>query len=67
MKRVIVVKLCRILKIKLDTNLVPVNGVKERKFIFKFSGISPFVSSHVLFFVLELNKAKDELKYCKVM
>lgn len=50
----------RILKLKLNANLVSVNCVKERKFIFKFSCISSFVSSHVLFFVLELNKAKDK-------
>lgn len=50
----------RILKLKLNANLVSVNCVKERKFIFKFSCISSFVSSHVLFFVLELNKARDK-------
>jgi len=66
MKQVIFIELCRILKIKLNTNLVPVNGVKERKFIFKFSCISPFVSSHVLFFVLILKKAKDKQKYYKL-
>lgn len=49
-----------ILKLKLNANLVSVNCVKERKFIFKFSCISSFVSSHVLFFVLELNKARDK-------
>lgn len=66
MKQVIFIESCRILKIKLNTNLVPVNGVKERKFIFKFSCISPFVSSHVLFFVLILKKAKDKQKYFKL-
>ena len=65
MKQVIV-KLCRILKIKLNTNLVTVNGIKKRKFIFKFSCISPFVSSHVLFFVLELNKAKKQGKVFQI-
>ena len=60
MKQVIFIMLRRILKLKLNANLVSVNCVKERKFIFKFSCISSFVSSHVLFFVLELNKAKDK-------
>ena len=60
MKQVIFIKIRRILKLKLNANLVSVNGVKERKFIFKFPCISSLVSSHVLFFVLELKKAKDK-------
>lgn len=66
MKQVIFIKLRRILKLKLNANLVSVNGVKERKFIFKFPCISSFVSSHVLFFVLELNKAKDKQTDVKI-